>query len=123
MSIKQSRRIGDVVIVDMAGRLTAGERSESIQEAVRTLVASGHTKILLNLRAVSFIDSSRISQIVGAHASVVNKGGHLKLVNLTEQVKLLFEITRLFIALEVYDNEQTAIVACTQNPCSSRRTP
>jgi anti-sigma B factor antagonist len=101
--------VGDVVVVDVSGRITLGEGSSNLREGIRDLLAKGHRKILLNLADVSYIDSSGIGELVSGYTSVTNAGGQLKLVNLTKRVNDLLQITKLYTVFDIYDNELTAI--------------
>ena len=81
MSVKlNTRQVGDVSVVDVAGRITLGEGSSALRDALRDMVAKNHKKILLNLGEVSYIDSSGIGELVSGFTSVTNSGGQLKLV-------------------------------------------
>ena len=65
MSVKlSSRQVGDVTVLDVAGRITLGEGSSALRDTLRDLVSKGQKKILLNLGEVSYIDSSGIGELV-----------------------------------------------------------
>ena len=110
MSVKlNTRQIGDVSVVDVAGRITLGEGSSALRDSLREMVGKGQKKILLNLGEVSYIDSSGIGELVSAFTTVTNGGGQLKLLNLTKRVKDLLQITKLYTVFDVHDSEVTAI--------------
>lgn len=110
MSIKlNSRQVGDVTVVDLAGRITLGEGSSTMRDALRELLAKGNKKILLNLGEVSYIDSSGIGELVSAFTTVTNQGGELKLLGLNKRVKDLLQITKLYTVFEVHDDESAAV--------------
>ena len=110
MSVKlTTRQIGDVSVVDVAGRITLGEGSSTLRDSVREMVSKGQKKILLNLGEVSYIDSSGIGELVSAFTTVTNGGGQLKLLNLTKRVKDLLQITKLYTVFDVHDSEVSAI--------------
>jgi anti-sigma B factor antagonist len=110
VSVKMTnRQVGDVTVVDVSGRITLGEGSSELRDALRDLVAKGNKKILLNLGDVSYIDSSGIGELVSGFTSVSNQGGQLKLLNLTKRVKDLLQITKLYTVFEVHDDEAGAI--------------
>jgi len=110
MSIKLSnRQVGDVTVVDAAGRITLGEGSSALRDMLRDMVAKGQKKILLNLSEVSYIDSSGIGELVSGFTTVTNQGGSLKLLGLTKRVKDLLQITKLYTVFEVFDDESTAV--------------
>ena len=110
MSVKlTTRQVGDVTVIDAAGRITLGEGASTFRDTVRDLAASGHKKMLLNLAEVSYIDSSGIGELVSAFTTVSNQGGGLKLLNLTKRVKDLLQITKLYTVFEVFEDEASAV--------------
>ncbi len=104
-----SRRVGDVTVVDAAGRITLGEGASTFREKIRELVGQGEKKILLNLSEVSYIDSSGIGEMVSGFTTVTNNGGQLKLVGLSKRVKDLLQITKLYTVFEAFDDEAEAV--------------
>ena len=110
MSAKLSpRQVGDVTVIDVAGRITLGEGSSNLREGIREMLAKGNKKILLNLGDVSYIDSSGIGELVSGFTTATNQGGVLKLLGLTKRVKDLLQITKLYTVFEVFDDEATAV--------------
>ncbi len=114
MSVKlNTRQVGDVTVLDLAGRITLGEGSSTMRDALKEVLAQGHNKILLNLSEVSYIDSSGIGELVSAFTTVTNQGGQLKLNGLNKRVKDLLQITKLYTVFEVFDEESTAMRSYT----------
>ncbi len=110
MSVKLStRQVGDVTVIDAAGRITLGEGASTFRDAIRDLAAKGNQKLLLNLSEVSYIDSSGIGELVSGFTTVTNHGGQLKLIGLTKRVKDLLQITKLYTVFEVFDDEASAV--------------
>lgn len=106
-----NRQNGDVVLVDVGGKITLGDGSVAIREAVKKLVADGNKKIVLNLGDVTYIDSSGIGELVSAFTTVSNNGGNLKLLNLTKRVQDLLQITKLYTVFEVFNDEASAVAS------------
>ena len=114
MSVKlTSRQVGDVTIMDAAGRITLGEGASAFRDAIRDLVSKGNKKVLLNLGEVSYIDSSGIGELVSGFTTVTNSGGQLKLVGLSKRVKDLLQITKLYTVFEVFDDETEGVRSFT----------
>jgi anti-sigma B factor antagonist len=110
VSVKIShRQVGDVTVVDAAGRITLGEGASVFRDLIRDLATKGNKKILVNLNEVSYIDSSGIGEMVSGFTTVTNHGGQLKLLGLTKRVKDLLQITKLYTVFEVFDDESTAV--------------
>jgi anti-sigma B factor antagonist len=112
MSMKVAiRQVDGITILDLSGRITLGEGSITLRDSVRDVLAKGSKKILLNLGQITYIDSSGIGELVSAFTSVKNGGGELKLLNLTQKVHDLLQITKLYTVFDVWDNEASAITA------------
>ena len=110
MSVKlNTRQVGDVSVVDVAGRITLGEGSSALRDLLREMVGKGDKKILLNLGDVSYIDSSGIGELVSGFTTVTNSGGQLKLLGLNKRVKDLLQITKLYTVFDVHDDEAGAV--------------
>ena len=110
MSVKlTSRQVGDVTVIDAAGRITLGEGASAFREKIRELVNNNSKKILLNLGDVTYIDSSGIGELVSGFTTVTNSGGQLKLVGLSKRVKDLLQITKLYTVFEAFEDEAQAV--------------
>jgi len=109
-----TRHIDGVTILDLSGRITLGEGSVQLRDAIRDLLSKGSKLILLNLADVNYIDSSGIGELVSAYTTVRNQGGELKLLNLTKKVHDLLQITKLYTVFDVKDDEATAIASFTR---------
>ncbi len=119
MSVKlASRQVGDVTVIDAAGRITLGEGASAFRDTIRDLAAKGNKKLLLNLAEVSYIDSSGIGEMVSGFTTITNNGGHLKLMGLSKRVKDLLQITKLYTVFEVYDDEADAVRSFSQTGAS-----
>ncbi|HKP38588.1 MAG TPA: STAS domain-containing protein [Pyrinomonadaceae bacterium] len=103
------RQAGDVTVLDMDGEVRIGDSSTALRSSIRSLVADGNKKILLNLAGVKYIDSSGIGELIANYTTVGRGGGQLKLLNLTDKVQDLLVITKLLTVFDVYDNEAEAL--------------
>ena len=116
MSMKiTTRQVDGVTILDLSGRITLGEGSVLLRDAVRDLLAKGSKRILLNLGDVNYIDSSGIGELVSAYTTARNQGGELKLLNLTKKVHDLLQITKLYTVFDVKDDEASAVASFSRN--------
>ena len=112
MSMKiKTRQVDGITVMDCSGRITLGEGSVQLRDAVRDLLAKGSKQILLNLGDVTYIDSSGIGELVSAFTTVRNQGGDLKLLNLTKKVHDLLQITKLYTVFDVKDDEASAVAS------------
>ena len=104
-----TRKVDNVSIIDLSGRITLGEGTVVLRDAVRDLLKKQDKQILLNLADISYIDSSGIGELVSSFSTVSKDGGKLKLLNLTKKVEDLLSITKLLTVFDVYDDEAKAI--------------
>ena len=110
MSIKlNTRQVGNVSVIQVAGRITLGEGTSALRDAVHGMIAKDQTKILLNLGEVPYVDSSGIGELVSAFTSVKKSGGQLKLSNLTKRVKDLLKISRHDLIFEIHEDEAAGV--------------
>jgi anti-sigma B factor antagonist len=110
-----TRQVDGVTILDLSGRITLGEGSVQLRDAIRDLLSKGQKLILLNLADVNYIDSSGIGELVSAYTTVRNQGGELKLLNLTKKVHDLLQITKLYTVFDVKEDEANAIASFTRS--------
>ena len=104
-----ARRLDDVEILDLAGRITIGEGTLMLRDKIQNMLDVGQTKFLLNLADVDYIDSSGLGELVSSFTTVKNQGGALKLLSLTHRVRDLMQITKLLTVFDVYDDEPEAL--------------
>ena len=143
MQLKISQRDTGVSVLEMSGRITAGEALTEFRNRIRDEVAKGHNKILIDLKEVSYIDSSGLGEMVLALGTVTqticascgatlfkdDQGqwerchqcnntsrkawGQLKLASPGRQVTDLLHFTKLNTVFDVYENEADAIASFT----------
>jgi anti-sigma B factor antagonist len=103
------RKVDNVAVVEMNGRITLGQETQLLRETIQRLLGEGQTQILLNLGEVGFIDSAGIGELVSAFISARNRGGELKLLKLTKRVRDVVQITKLYTVFDIRDDEAVAI--------------
>ncbi len=102
------KMVNGVTLLDLRGRITLGEETVALREKVKQLVDAGHSRIIVNLEEVSYIDSVGLSTLVATYTAARKKGGDLKLLHLTKRVRDLLQITRLSTVFETYDTLEAA---------------
>jgi anti-sigma B factor antagonist len=96
-----------IVTVNCSGRIVFGEESSLLRDTVKKLLLENR-KIILNLGEISYIDSGGLGTLVALHTSAQNAGGMIKLVNLTERVGDILQVTKLLTVFDVYNSEAEA---------------
>jgi len=105
------RQVGDVIIVDIEGRLVLGVGDEILRDVIDQLVAEEWKKIILNLREVTIMDSSGIGEVVSGWKLARRFGGELKLLRPGPHIQRTLRLTQIMPLLEVYDTEEEAIAS------------
>lgn len=105
------RKVGDVVVIRMAGRITAGEEMDSFRGNICTLTENDFRKILLHLGGVEYVDSDGVAMFVELFGLVKFVRGVLKLTNLTDSILCALSATRVAEIFEIFDDEVTAVAS------------
>ena len=114
------RQVGDVAIVDITGNIVFGEESAALHEVVCGLLKKGQKQILLNLGGVNHIDSMGMGALVGASTSVRKQGGELKLLNLTNKVTDIMQITKLYTVFDIMNDEAAGVKSFSQSTAAAK---
>lgn len=117
------RRIADVTILDLKGRLRVGGNAVALHRSIRSLILEKKSRIVLNLAGVAFIDSCGLGELVASQVSIENKGGEIKLLGLTDSLRELFTVTRLLTVFATYETEADAIQSFADRASSVEKTP
>jgi anti-sigma B factor antagonist len=110
------RRIGEVTILDLKGRLVFDEGDRVFRAHVDKLTAAGRTNIIVNLQDVTYVDSCGVGILVAKFVSLRRKGGDLRFLHLTPKSLRLMEISKLADIFRVFDNEADAVASFTREP-------
>jgi anti-sigma B factor antagonist len=101
--------VNDVAVVWLNGRIVLGEETVALREKVKGLLGEGKKKLVLNLKNVTFIDSSGIGALVAAHTSAKSMGATLRLCSLGSRTNELLQMTRLVTVFEISNSEEDAV--------------
>ena len=108
LDIQQREREG-VTIVDLSGRMTAGNEASAFREKIAGLTSEGSRNIVLNLKRVDYIDSTGLGALVMSATSARRQAGNVKLVNLSRRSIELLVMTKLATVFEIFNDEQDAV--------------
>ena len=103
------RSVGDVIILDLEGRLVVEDGVTPFNDRMNALVRHGRKKILLNFERVTYLDSSGVGAVVWKYVTARKQNASVKLLNLTRKSHNVLMITKLLTVLETFDSEQLAI--------------
>ncbi len=105
----KTRKLNGIVMMEMCGRLEAGEPILLLREAIRKFVQDGNNRFLFNLGNVSFIDSRGLGELISAYTTVRRERGDVKLLHLTKRANGLLQMVKLLTVFETFSDEAQAI--------------
>jgi anti-sigma B factor antagonist len=107
------QRIADnIAIITVKGDITLNKGGDVLlKDKVQSLIQQGHKNIVIDLGGVAYVDSAGLGQLVHAYATTKNKGGALKLVNVTKKLQDLLVVTKLLTVFDTFDTESAALAS------------
>lgn len=108
-AVIKTRHLDDVVILDISGRITLGEGTVTLRDALQKLLNRGERKFVMNLEHVDYVDSAGLGELITGFTTVRAQGGQLKLLKLTHRIHDLLQITKLLTVFDSFDSETEAI--------------
>jgi anti-sigma B factor antagonist len=108
LELRQREREG-VTILDLSGRITAGEEATLLRERLREMAESGVMRVVMNLKEVDYIDSTGLGGLVICFTTLKKAGGALKLLNLSKRNIELLVLTKLATVFEIFTEEQDSV--------------
>jgi anti-sigma B factor antagonist len=107
MSFTMTKR-GNVVVVDVDGQLIVGNRQELKQKVLDEL-EKGERKFLIDFARTGYIDSSGLGVLVSLSKKIREQAGELRLADLNDDLKTLFELTKLDTLFQIADNRDRGL--------------
>jgi len=106
----KTRMSGNVAIAEMNGRFDALEVPK-VSAWLDTVTDREDSRIVINMTGVTFVDSTALSLLVKGMKRARQHNGDLTLCGLQKPVKVIFELTRLDKAFNMYEDEGDALHA------------
>ena len=103
------KEVNGVSVVTLDGRIILGEESHFLREKLKSLLAQGKTKIVLNMADINYIDSAGLGILVTASVSAKTKGASVRLCHLGNKFHEVMQMTKILTIFDVYDTEGEAV--------------
>jgi len=103
------REVEGILILDLQGRLVAGEAAGALRERGNQAAATESRNMVLNMQGVDYIDSSGLGTLVAAHSTLGKAGGGMALMNLSKRSAELLILTKLATVFRIFDDEKAAV--------------
>jgi anti-sigma B factor antagonist len=104
----QVEKVKDVLVVEVEGQLIVGNRQELKQRVLEEL-EKGERKFVVDFARTGYIDSSGLGVLVSLSKKIREQGGELRLANLNEDLRTLFELTKLDTLFQISDSREGAL--------------
>ena len=109
MAAKTSTLDGGIGLIEVKGSLTGGNETDEVRRAVAGFVDRTYEKLIIDLSGVTFLNSTAIGVLVGAHTTYSKKGWHIKLCGVNKNIDSIFVITKLSLVFDVHDTRAEAV--------------
>jgi anti-sigma B factor antagonist len=106
-----TRKAGEIVIIDVDGKILFGEGDVEIKQIIDNLLKNGNKNILLNLAKVPYLDSAGLGEIIRCFTALRRNGGSLKLLSPNRRIIDLLNITNLLNVFDWFSDESTALAS------------
>jgi anti-sigma B factor antagonist len=103
--------IRDVAVLHLKGDLMDVPDTRKLREKVQSFLDEDFKNIVVDLGGVRWINSSGLGALISAFTSVRNKGGDLRLANITEKLESLFLVTQLVKVFKTYESVDRAVAS------------
>jgi anti-sigma B factor antagonist len=98
----------DITVIDVEGQLIVGNRQELKQKVLEEL-EGGARKFLIDFSSTGYIDSSGLGVLVSLSKKIREQGGELRLANLNDDLRTLFELTKLDTLFHIAGSREEAL--------------
>ena len=105
------RKVGDVAILDLSGKLTIGKGDVILRETLVEELENGGKQVLINLDAVTTIDSSGLGELIRCKVTASEKDADVKLLHVNLKARKLITMAQLVGVFEMFDDEELAVAA------------
>ena len=104
----QVTKSDDVTVVAVEGQLIVGNRQELKQKVLEEL-ENGERKFVVDFDQTGYIDSSGLGVLVSLSKKIREQGGELRLASLNEDLRTLFELTKLDTLFKIANSRAEAL--------------
>ncbi len=112
MALKITNRdVNGVSVVALDGRIVLGKQSSALLDRLKSLIAKGEQKIVLNMDNIKYIDSAGLGTLIAAHYTAKTQGASLRLSHLGSKFQDVLQVTKLLEVFDVIDTETAAVAS------------
>jgi anti-sigma B factor antagonist len=109
MAVKTSSLENGIALIEAKGSLVGGEETDDLRKAVAGFADRNYDKLIIDLGGVTYLNSTAIGVLVGAHTSYTRKNWQIKLCGVNRNIDSIFVITKLSLVFDVHETREGAI--------------
>jgi len=107
----KAKEVKDVTVIELDGNVMGGPDASALNEFLHTLIAEEKHHVVVDLKAVSFINSSGLGMLIGGLTTMRHAGGEMKLARASKKVENLLEMTKLLKVFDLHKNVNDAVAS------------
>ena len=107
----KTKEIKGITVVELEGNVMGGPDASALNDFLHKLITEKKNQVIIDLKAVSFINSSGLGMLIGGLTTMRHSGGELKLACASKKVESLLEMTKLLKVFDLHKNVNNAIAA------------
>jgi len=107
----KTKEVKNITVIELDGNVIGGPDASALNDHLHMLITENKKKIVIDLKAVSFINSSGLGMLIGGLTTMRNSGGDLKLAYASKKIENILEITKLHKVFDLYKNVNDAVTA------------
>jgi anti-sigma B factor antagonist len=105
----KTKEIKSVTVIELDGNMIGGPDASALNDYLHELITKNKKYVVIDLKSVSFINSSGLGMLIGGMTTMRNSGGELKLANASKKIENLLEMTKLHRVFEIHKNIDEAV--------------
>jgi anti-sigma B factor antagonist len=110
------RMAGDVLVLTLTGQMLLDDGDLAFGRRIDDFVGRGIVKFVVDLGAVTYIDSSGVGMMAAELKHVRARGGDMRLLHLNSRAQRLFGTMKLLIVFETFEDEAAAVRSFVARP-------
>ncbi len=110
MKIKE-KMVGDVAVLYLSGNMMGGPDTAAVHDKVKSLIADGIKKIVIDLKGVKWMNSSGLGVLMSCLGTATKNEAELKLASVTDKVQSILMVTKLIEIFDTYENADRAVAS------------
>jgi anti-sigma B factor antagonist len=107
----KAKEIKGITVIELDGNVVGGPDASALNEFLHKLVSEEKNHVVIDLKSVSFINSSGLGMLIGGLTTIRHSGGELKLARASKKVENLLEMTKLLKVFDLHKNVNSAIAS------------